>query len=236
MPSANLTGANLSNDQLGGTDLRYATLTNANLSHAILENAKLNFATLINADCRGTWLPGAKLSYANLSDADLRGAMAVELASATTHNTILPAGTINGLSLNAAETLTVRNSNIAIHVTGAPTFDPAGAILVVFDGDPWGSTISFDPGTSLTLSGDLILSVAAGLDIDSLVGESFKLFDWTNLSGLSGAFNIEGDPRWNISQLYTTGTVTFTPEPGSLVLLGTGALSLLAYAWRRRRS
>jgi hypothetical protein len=27
-----------------------------------------------------------------------------------------------------------------------------------------------------------------------------------------------------------------TPEPGTLVLLGTGALGLLAYAWRRRRS
>jgi hypothetical protein len=27
-----------------------------------------------------------------------------------------------------------------------------------------------------------------------------------------------------------------TPEPASLTLLGIGAVSLLAYAWRRRRS
>jgi len=41
---------------------------------------------------------------------------------------------------------------------------------------------------------------------------------------------------WDTSVLYSNGEIGVVPEPSTLALLGVGALSLLAYAWRRRRS
>ena len=44
------------------------------------------------------------------------------------------------------------NQSIPIHVIGTPSFDPASAIQMVFDGTPWGSTISFASGSSFSLA------------------------------------------------------------------------------------
>jgi len=190
----------------------------------------------------------AKFNGANLSGSDLRGATDAVFGSAITRNAILPDGMINGLSLTAGELLVVRNSNVAIHVVGTPTLDPDTTIQMLFDGNSWESTISFDPDISLTLSGNLVLSVASGVDWNSLENQSAQLFDWTGVS-LSGLLNIVGDPRWDTSRLYTTGFVSFcssesgvgmtgaeelfaVPEPPPIVLLTIGVASLLACAWR----
>jgi hypothetical protein len=37
------------------------------------------------------------------------------------------------------------------------------------------------------------------------------------------------------ANLVVTGTVTATPEPSAIVLIGTGLFGLLAYAWRKRK-
>ena len=51
-----------------------------------------------------------------------------------------------------------------------------------FDGAPWGSTISFDSGISVTLGGNIELGLAGGVDPAGLLGDSFHLFDWTGVS------------------------------------------------------
>jgi hypothetical protein len=39
-----------------------------------------------------------------------------------------------------------------------------------------------------------------------------------------------------LSELSTDGTgLSIVPEPGTLILLGTGVLGLLCYAWRQRK-
>ena len=73
-----------------------------------------------------------------------------------------------------------------------------------------------------------------------LVGKEFKLFDWTGVTP-TGAFAVESLYDWDLSNLYTTGTVTFlaVPEPAGIVLLAVGLLSLSACKigqWRWKRS
>ncbi len=173
----------------------------------------------------------------------MRGAIGVSGASlasagAVTNNTILPAGTINGLNLAAGETLTVRNyaGNVPVTVLGQATFDPAATLQIVLDGNPWGSTMSFASSIPVTIAGELDLELAPGVNLADLVGDTFRLFDWTGVRP-TGQFNVELPAgQWDISQLYTTGVVTLeaVPEPSSFVLLGIGAFSLLAYGWRKR--
>ena len=114
------------------------------------------------------------------------------------------------------------------------TIDPTASLQIVLDGQPWGSTISFSAGIPVSLAGELDLTVAPGVDLNSLLGDTFKLFDWTGVDP-TGEFTIVGDPRWDTSHLYTSGEVTFVPEPSALILLVGGAISALAYVWRRKR-
>ena len=168
------------------------------------------------------------------------GATGASLTSATTHNTILPNGSIQGLNLAAGENLTIRNytGGIPIQVSGEMTMDPAASLQIVLDGQPWGSAISFHSAIPVLLAGDLDLTFAAGVDPNSLVGDSFQLFDWDGVSP-NGQFQVVSGYDWDLSQLYTTGEVTLlgaaVPEPSTLALLGVGALGLIAYAWRRRK-
>jgi hypothetical protein len=160
-------------------------------------------------------------------------------AGAITNNTILPDGTINGLNLEAGSTLTIRNyaGNFPVTVLGQAAFDPAATLQIVLDGNPWGSTISFASGIPVTLAGEMDLEIASGVNLASLVGDTFQLFNWTGVSP-TGQFDIVADPGWDVSQLYTTGQVTYVgtvPEPSTFALLAAGAVGFLAYALRRHK-
>jgi hypothetical protein len=71
-------------------------------------------------------------------------------------------------------------------------------------------------------------------------GDTFKLFDWSGLTGVSGEFeidsselNLPSDFRLDTTQLYTFGTVTLiVPEPSRAVLAVLG-VSLVLLRCRR---
>ena len=74
---------------------------------------------------------------------------------------------------------------------------------------------------------------------EPLVGDRFDLLDWISRGGMFDLVDLpplSGGKTWNTSQLYTTGEVQIFPEPSTLVLLGVGVITLLGYAWRRRRN
>ena len=86
----------------------------------------------------------------------------------------------------------------------------------------------------LVLAGDLDVELLDGFQPQA--GESFQLFD----GQLSGTFSqvtlpaLSNGLSWNTSNLDTNGTISVTPEPGSLVLLAAGGVGALGYGLRRR--
>jgi hypothetical protein len=154
-------------------------------------------------------------------------------------NTILPDGSLTPLALAANEQFWIRNDQLIIHVSQATTFDPASTLAMFFDNDPWGSTIVI-AGISPRLAGSLRLGFAPGTDLTSLVGRTFHLFDWNGTLDPSEYFDqIVSRPCdvWDLSQLYTAGTVTLVsmPEPATLLGAGMGAaLCALGFFLRNR--
>ena len=90
--------------------------------------------------------------------------------------------------------------------------DATGTLRLVFDADPWDSTISFAPGIPVTRGGTLELTFAADVNLASQVGRTIDLFDWTGVNP-TGAFTVSSPYTWNLSKLYTTGEVTLTALP-----------------------
>ena len=213
----NLAGANLSYATLTNANLTGAKLTDANLAYAILTNPNLSSATLVGAN-----LTGVEITSGNLTGADLRAAtgFSANSASAVTTNTILPDGAIQGLTLDINNpTLVVRNysGNIPVHVQQYMTLTASASLVFEFDGNPWGSTISFDSGIPVTLGGNLALNAAAGASPSGLLSQSLQLFNWTGVSP-SGQFAqvVSGLPTrylWDTSALYTLGQVGLTLSP-----------------------
>ena len=87
----------------------------------------------------------------------------------------------------------------------------------------------------LVLAGDLDVELLDGFEPQA--GETFQLFS----GPLSGAFGqvtlpaLSNGLSWNTSNLDTTGTISVTPEPSTMVLLAAGTIGLLGYTWRRKR-
>ena len=109
---------------------------------------------------------------------------------------------------------------IPITVQDHMTMGDGGVLQLLFDADPWDSTISFQPGIPVTLGGTLELMFATDVDVASQVGRTFDVFDWTGVNP-TGQFQFASPYAWDLSNLYTTGEVTLTavPEPATLVLL-----------------
>ena len=114
------------------------------------------------------------LTNANLSGADARGAnfYFATLDGANTSNLIQSDGHIAGLDLTAGASLVVRDYDgnpaaspptgpLPIVVDQHLAMDATGTLRLVFDADPWDSTISFAPGIPVALGGTLELDLRA---------------------------------------------------------------------------
>jgi uncharacterized protein YjbI with pentapeptide repeats len=230
-----ITTANYQAHDLSGIDLSSTNLAGANFAGFKLTNADFTNATLTGAD---------------LSGADARGATG--LASVAAPNFIRPDGRIaNGLTLGAGQSLDIRDydgglsGTIPITVDSQLTMSAGATLRMVFDADAWDSTISFAPGIPVALGGSLELALAAGVDPFSQVGRAFHVFDWTGVTH-TGSFVIATPYVWDLTNLYTTGQITFLaasgsggttqlspaiPEPNSFFLLAVG----LAATWMTSR-
>jgi autotransporter-associated beta strand protein len=236
---ADMTNANLTRANLQSADAMYVNWTGANLSQANLANIRLLHATLNNANLSSTYFVNAYLSLAtftgtDLSGADTRGGFSANFTGATTTNTILTDGAIQGLDLSGGRTLLVRDydgdpqgsppANIPIKVKTSMTMGSNGTLKMIFEEDAWNSTISFDPGIPVALGGTLELTFAAGIDVRGQLGRTFQMFNWAGVTP-SGAFTLAGNYLWDTSSLYTNGKATLLFEHGAAVTFWTGGVS-----------
>jgi hypothetical protein len=111
--------------------------------------------------------------------------------------------------------------------------------LVLGDAD-WGSTMAVEAGVTPDLGGTLRVRFADQANLASLVGTTFDFFNWPGVLDANNRFDaIELPPgtRWDLSQLYVTGTAKLTaiPEPSTVLLVACGAPWILGWALRQRQ-
>jgi hypothetical protein len=197
----------------------YYNFPGTNLTGANLAGANLTFANFSGTlDFFGSPFPGATLTNANLAGADARGAsfQYATMTGANTTNLIQPNGHVDGLTLTAGKTLIVRDfeffigDDVPIVVDDHLTMDATGTLQLVFDADPWGSTISFAPGIPVALGGAIDLAFADGVDVAAQSGRTIDLFDWTGVTP-TGELSITSPYSWDLTKLYTTGEVKLLP-------------------------
>ena len=219
----NLTDARFDGATLTGADFRYANLTNAYFSRATLTDADLSQANLTNAD-----FGSANLSGATLSSADSRGAKWLTLSDATTTNTILPDGSVQGLDLCAGRRLIVRDYHgdparspplapIPITVQNSMAMGADGTLQMVLGEESWDSTISFAQGIPVALGGTLELTFAQDVDVSGQLGRTVTLFNWSGVTP-TGTFNVSSAYGWDLRHLYTGGAGTLVSLTGPATL------------------
>jgi uncharacterized protein YjbI with pentapeptide repeats len=244
---------------LQGIQLHFGELSGINLSRQNLSDSDLYGTNFTGADLSGANLQRALVQYANFSGAnlnatDLRGLneFGATFSGAITYNAIHPDGEIFGLGLGdlfpvwLPRDLVVRDIVPlpwpgSIYVTQQFRVMPGGTLRLVFDDDGWGSLISLFT-SDIELGGTLELTFAPDVDVASQVGMTFDLFDWNgHYSESAGMFHVVSPYKWDLSKLYTTGEVRLlgVPEPGfgPFVVLCFGALLVQrSFGYRGRTS
>jgi hypothetical protein len=104
---------------------------------------------------------------------------------------------------------------------------------LIFDAEPWASTLTFDAGIPVSLSGTVLgLDFDATVDPGTMMGSTFHLFDWTGVTPMFRFRRISSAYQWDTSRLYSDGTVTLIPEPRLIVICGIAAVH---FSYSRRR-
>ena len=149
------------------------------------------------------------------------------------NSSILPDGT---LRLVAGGGIRIRNfhgdEEFPVHITNSVT---DGGFDIVFDDEPWHSTIEFTSGIPVELGATLSLGFEDAIDPTAMVGQTFRVFHWTGVEAV-GEFDIAMNGlTWDTAQLYTAGTVRLiaVPEPSSFAMAVFGLVALAACERRR---
>jgi len=134
-----------------------------------------------------------------------------------------------------ATTFGLSSGSKAIYVSTEFT----GTSWVLATSDNWAAWTTI--GVPTPAAGDFYDIVRQSTSVDLYVNGALKAHATTNLPNAVvplplqmyayGASSSQGFDSVKVSE----GVVISTPEPSTLVLLGIGLLSLLAYAWRKRK-
>lgn len=260
--TASYQSRNLFDIDLFNNDLTGWNLANQNLMDASFYNSTLTYADLTGAKLYYCDFLYANLDNTNLSAADMRQAWFPDLSTAILTNTILQDGHIHGMILSNNEKVDIRDFDYAdiYYPIGTESFPNASSLNnytdelpitidyamilaedalldIILEDDTWGSTMILSGGFVPELNGKLRLGFAPDADILALIGTTFDLFDWNGQLPAGEEFAQvlwDSGHQWDISQLYTTGEVTFlgVPEPATAPLL---LLAGLPMSRRKRR-
>jgi hypothetical protein len=226
----------LSNASLGTCRLVRADFKNANLTNVFLGSSRLHDADFTDANLSGVELPWA----------DLRGARNIAVTGAQAPGAIFPDGSVHGLGESSLGGGILRIANYA-GTPGIPirlNQHVTQPVLIRFDldEDPWSSSVTFDPGILVDITGTF-LSIGFDDEVEptELFGRTFQLFDWSGVSPV-GQFGISvsSSYQWDLSRLYTDGAVTLVgvPEPSfaGILLAVSGNVIISRPQTHRRRA
>ena len=111
----------------------------------------------------------------------------------------------------------------------------SGTLRLSFERDNWDSLILFEDGIPVALGGTLELTFASAADAEGQLGRTIRIFDWTGVTPF-GQFTVVSPYTWDLSNLYTTGTITLIPESSTAVNLLVALALVQAFGKLRRRS
>lgn len=190
------------------------------------------------------------------SSATGTGSVTVDATSTLTGTGFINAGTDNTILINGQLIVgdpavsAAANLDLTTSGTGSTTLGSTSVLrLDLFSGAGLGdNSANASSADQLRLLGILDIHPGALLRLGNpnnltawADGDTFKLLDWSGLTGVSGSFDIDASDlnlpsgaSLNTSNLYTLGTITIAvPEPGRMALLMLGiAMSVL----RRQRT
>jgi uncharacterized protein YjbI with pentapeptide repeats len=246
---AALDGADFSYQDLRGSDIGSAidlgavNFQHANLSgltllvedrltipHAIVRDADLRYSRIY--DARNADLTNADLRYVEIDESDIENA---NFTHANLQHSFIDDTWVQGVNFTHADLRYTRLDNIY----GTANFSHA---------DLRHALLFLERDSTRQLTREFTEMIFTGANLD---GATFRLPIGSTLD-LTGAVNIHGaiflgkrshhapyTPLvigTDITILGLTGAPHATPEPGTLVLLGSGLAGLLGYGWRRRQT
>jgi uncharacterized protein YjbI with pentapeptide repeats len=231
--TANYQAHDLSGIVFGGQYLVGANFAGQNLATSDFSGSPYFFnwwqppwgSDLTGANLTNTNLLGTSFDVSNLTGADARGAKLSNFGGANQTNMIQPNGRIAGLDLTSGASLVVRDYDgnptaatgpLPIVVDQHLAMTDGGTLQLIFEADPWNSTIFFAPGIPVARGGTLQLMFSPDVNLASQIGRTIDLFDWTGVTPV-GTFAVSSPYTWDLSKLYTSGEVTlsaFSTIPG----------------------